>query len=70
MEAKGLGSILGKRPQGSVVEADAATDNGEPPAKRLAAIDPFGGLGRDGFMQQRIHRKLHPLAMSLSQEER
>merc|ERR1739848_160984 len=33
------------------------------------AVDLFQGLGREGFMQQRVHRKLHNRAAPLSDEE-
>lgn len=31
--------------------------------------DGFGGRGRDGYMHERIHRRLHPQASSLSDEQ-
>jgi len=37
--------------------------------KRLPVPDMFGGIGRENFMQQRVHRKLHSHAEALSDQE-
>merc|ERR1712060_821198 len=34
-----------------------------------AAVDHFGGLGRETYMQQRVHRRLHGQAVKLSDDQ-
>jgi len=41
-----------------------------PPPRSIAKpTDPFGGAGRDVYMQQRVHRKLHASAAALGDED-
>jgi len=47
--------------EGRGVEAGEAFEQQKP--------DPFGGVGREAFMAQRVHRRLHPQAARLSDQE-
>jgi hypothetical protein len=40
---------------------------GEAPEQLMP--DPFGGVGREAYMAQRVHRRLHPQAARLSDQE-
>ena len=63
-----VGSVPVKRPL-TIVPAGGPVGAVQPPAKRLVAADPFGGWGREGYMQKHIHRKLHQFAMTLSADD-
>lgn len=39
------------------------------PSLARTTVSPFGGMDRDTYMQQRVHRKLHSKAMHLSDED-
>merc|ERR1719217_1228486 len=43
--------------------------NAEGGASAMPRVDLFGGVDRQTFLAQRVHRKLHPLAATLSDEE-
>jgi len=46
-----------------------ATRNSGPPPLHRRPMDLFGGAGREAFMQQHVHRKLHAKAVALSDQD-